>query len=152
MNTLKVKRFEEATILSLLGTWFIWFTGEPIPSGNECIIIFCMMFLMACFVMWFSGFRASKKQDKYITKKVPQNIHNLTVSMYSKGYRLQETGGNIYVFATSNIFLPNRHFIAKDFDNYCALSGYGRDIKILKNDLKSVGMLFKKEDTKDANQ
>jgi uncharacterized membrane protein YidH (DUF202 family) len=63
MINLKIKKFEEAIILSLLSTWFIWFTGEPMPSGNECIIIFCMMLIMVCFASWLSGFRASKKQD-----------------------------------------------------------------------------------------
>ncbi|MDC0864345.1 hypothetical protein OAP56_00115 [Rickettsiaceae bacterium] len=64
MTNLKIKRFEETIILSLLGTWFIWFTGEPTPSGNECIIIFCMMLLMVCFARWLSGFGLSKKQDQ----------------------------------------------------------------------------------------
>lgn len=152
MTNLKIKKFEEAIIFSLLGTWFIWFTGEPTPSGYECIIIFCMMLLMACFAIWCSGFGASKKQEQCVTAKVAQNIHNLTVSMYSKGYRLQKANGTMYVFATSNIFLPNQHFIIKDFGNYCTLLGYSRNIKILKNDLKSVGVLFKEEDKKDATQ
>lgn len=63
MTNLKIKRFEETIILSLLGTWFIWFTGEPTPSGNDCIIIFCMMFLMVCLARWLSGFGFSKKQE-----------------------------------------------------------------------------------------
>ena len=70
MTNMKVKRFEEAIILSLLGTWFIWFTGEPTLSGHECIIIFCMMLLMACFASWLSSFRASKKQDHDTTTRV----------------------------------------------------------------------------------
>ena len=152
MTNLKIKKFEEAIMLSLLGTWFIWFTGEPMPSGHECIIIFCMMLIMVCFASWLSGFKASKKQEQYVTVKVEQNIHNFTVIMYSKGYRLQRANGVMYVFATSNIFLPNQHFIIKDFDYYCSVSGYSRNIKILKNDLKPVGMLFKEEGTKDATQ
>lgn len=152
MTNLKIKKFEEAIILSLLGTWFIWFTGEPTPSGNDCIIIFCIMLLMFCFARWCSGFGLSKKQEQYVTAKVEQNIHNLTAIMYSKGYRLQKANGVVYVFATSNIFLPSEYFIVKDFGNYCTLLCCSRNIKILKNDIGSVGVLFKEEDTKDATQ
>lgn len=39
MHNIKIKRFDEIIVSALIGTWFIWFVGQPTPAGHGCIAL-----------------------------------------------------------------------------------------------------------------
>lgn len=150
MTNLKIKNIEVVILLSLLGTWFVWFTGEHTPKGNELIIVFVIMVLMNCCIMLVSSWKASKKDVEYITGNILQNINDLVISMYSNGYRLKLTNNSMYVFETGNILFPNQFLIVRDFGDYCSVTARSREVKILMNAQVPFYQLSKKEETRDV--
>ena len=130
-----VKIFDESLVMGLVFSLFLWLFCDPKINSNALSCIFLGTTLFALIFQSVFCRKTFRKNTEYRENRYDGNIKDLMLTMYCGGLVLKNWGDNLYIFKTNNKFLPNEHFVVKDYIEYCSLLGQEDSLRRLESNL-----------------